>query len=168
MVAIQGLGGLGHLAVQYARKMGFRTVVLSRGRAKEALAHQLGAHRYIDTVAGDPVKELTQMGGARVILCTAPDARAISGLIGGLARGGQAILVAAPGEALQIGSLLLLGGARSIVGSVGGEIADAINFSILAGISPMVEAFPLERAADAFERMITARVRFRSVLTPGA
>ena len=164
LVAVQGLGGLGHLAVQYAVKMGFRTVVLSRGRAKEALARQLGAHEYVDASAVDAAEALKQFGGAKVVLCTAPDAKSISGIVGGLARGGQAIMVAASGEMLQVPPMLLLGGERTIVGSVGGAIEDAVDFSMLAGVFPLVETFPLERAAEAYESMLTAKVRFRAVL----
>ncbi|MGO8695419.1 MAG: alcohol dehydrogenase catalytic domain-containing protein [Rectinemataceae bacterium] len=164
LVAVQGLGGLGHLALQYAVKMGFRTFVVSRGREKEALAFRLGAHGYIDAEAGDPVKELKRLGGAKVILCTAPDAKAVSEIVGGLARGGQAVIVAAAGGMLQIPASLLIGGGRSIVGSGAGDIEDAINFSMLAKIVPMVETFPLERAAEAYDKMMKAKVRFRSVL----
>ncbi len=167
LVAVHGLGGLGHLALQYAVKMGFRTVVLSRGTAKKELAMLLGAHRYIDTAASDPAKELKALGGAKVILCTAPDAKAISALIGGLARGGQAVIVAAAREPLGISAGLLVGSGRSIVGSGAGEIADAVSFSLLAGVVPMVETFPLERAAEAYEKMMNATVHFRSVLKMG-
>ncbi len=164
LVAIQGLGGLGHLAVQFAVKMGFRTVVLSRGREKEAFAFKLGASRYIDTETSDAANELAHMGGARVILCTAPNAKAISGLIAGLGRNGQAILTAAGREPLQIPPGLLIGSGRSIVGSGAGEPGDAITFSVLAGVIPMVEMFPLEQAAQAYDKMMSSRVHFRSVL----
>jgi D-arabinose 1-dehydrogenase-like Zn-dependent alcohol dehydrogenase len=164
LVAIQGLGGLGHLALQYAVKMGFKTVVLSRGKSKEDLAMRLGAHKYIDTASSDPVKELKGLGGAKVILCTAPNSKAISELIGGLGRGGQAVIVAAARDVLQIPAHLLIGSGRSVIGSGAGEIADAVGFSILAGIIPMVEVFPLEKAAEAYEKMMNATVHFRSVL----
>ena len=167
LVAIQGLGGLGHLALQYAVKMGFKTVVLSRGKSKEDLAMRLGAHKYIDATSNDPVKELKALGGAKVILCTAPNSKAISEVIGGLGRGGQAVIVGAAKDMLQIPANLLIGSGRSIIGSGAGEIADAVGFSLLTGIIPMVEVFPLEQAALAYEKMMTAKVHFRSVLKMG-
>ena len=167
LVTIHGLGGLGHLAVQYAVKLGFKTVVLSRGKEKEELAYKLGAHVYIDTDSGEAVKQLTKLGGARVILCTAPNGKAISDLIPGLGRNGQAIIVTGAGDMMQIPPMLLLGGERSIRGSVGGNIDDAIRFSVLTKIIPMVEVFPLEQVALAYEKMMTAKVHFRSVLKIG-
>ena len=164
LVAVQGLGGLGHLAVQYAARMGFKTVAISRGRDKESLAYKLGAHEYVDAEATEPAKELKRMGGAKVILCTAPNAQAISGAIGGLGRNGQAVIVAAGREPLQIPAGLLIGAGRSIVGSGAGEPGDAINFSVLTKVIPMVEVFPLEQAAQAYEKMMSAKVHFRSVL----
>ncbi len=164
LVAVQGLGGLGHLAVQYAARMGFKTVAISRGRDKESLAYELGAHEYVDAEATEPAKELKRMGGAKVILCTAPNAQAISGAIGGLGRNGQAVIVAAGREPLQIPAGLLIGAGRSIVGSGAGEPGDAINFSVLTKVIPMVEVFPLEQAAQAYEKMMSAKVHFRSVL----
>jgi propanol-preferring alcohol dehydrogenase len=164
LVAIQGLGGLGHLALQYALRMGFRTIVLSRGREKEALAIKLGAHRYIDAEATDSASALKQMGGAKVILCTAPNAKAISSAIAGLGRNGQAVIVAAGREPLQIPSGLLIGAGRSIIGSGAGEPGDAIKFSVLTKVIPMVEVFPLEQAAQAYEKMLSAKVHFRAVL----
>jgi D-arabinose 1-dehydrogenase-like Zn-dependent alcohol dehydrogenase len=139
-------------------------VVLSRGKSKEDLAIRLGAHKYIDTASSDPVKELKGLGGAKVILCTAPNSKAISELIGGLGRGGQAVIVAAARDMLQIPAHLLIGSGRSLIGSGAGEIADAVGFSILAGIIPMVEVFPLEKAAEAYEKMMNATVHFRSVI----
>jgi D-arabinose 1-dehydrogenase-like Zn-dependent alcohol dehydrogenase len=167
VVAIHGLGGLGHLAVQYAVKLGFKTVVLSRGKDKEELAYKLGAHTYIDTDTGEAVKQLMELGGARVILCTAPSGKAISDLIPGLGRNGQAIIVTGAGDMMQIPPMLLLGGERSIRGFVTGNIKDALNFSVMTKIIPMVEVFPLEQAALAYEKMMTAKVHFRSVLKIG-
>lgn len=168
LVAIHGLGGLGHLAVQYAVKLGFRTAALSRGREKEALARKLGAHEYIDTTGSDAAEELRKRGGAKIILCTAPSGKAISALLGGLGRDGQAIIVTAAGDAMQIPPYLLLGGARSVRGWVGGSVDDALRFSVLAGITPLVEVFPLEKAAAAFEKMMSATVHFRAVLKMAA
>lgn len=164
LVAIHGLGGLGHLAVQYSVKLGFKTVVLSRGKEKEKLAYKIGAHFYIDTNTVDAAKELNKMGGARVILCTAPNSKAISELAAGLGRNGQIIIVTGVGDLMQISPLLLLGGGRSIRGWIGGSVEEAIRFSALFGIIPMVEVFPLEQAATAYEKMMTAKVHFRSVL----
>jgi D-arabinose 1-dehydrogenase-like Zn-dependent alcohol dehydrogenase len=167
LVAIHGLGGLGHLAVQYAVKLGFKTVVLSRGKEKEELAYKLGAHIYIDTDNGDAAKQLQKLGGARVILCTAPNGKAISELIPGLGRNGQAIIVSGTSDMLQIPSTLLMGGQRSIKGFVSGSIDEAIRFSVLTKVVPMVEVFPLEQVALAYEKMMTAKVHFRSVLKIG-
>jgi D-arabinose 1-dehydrogenase-like Zn-dependent alcohol dehydrogenase len=154
LVAIHGFGGLGHLAVQYSVKLGYKTAILSRGKEKEELAYKLGAHMYIDTNATDAVKELRALGGARVILCTAPNSKAISGLVGGLGRNGKIIIVAGESEPLQFSPSLLLGG----------RIEEAIRFSMLFGVVPMVEVFPLEQAALAFEKMMTSKVHFRAVL----
>ena len=164
LVAIHGLGGLGHLAVQYSMKMGFKTVVLSRGKEKEQLAYKLGAHVYIDTDAVDGAKELMKLGGAAVILCTAPNSKAISALVPGLGRNGQAIIVTGAGDMLMIPTGLMLGGQRSVKGYVSGNVEDAINFSMLTKVVPMIEVFPLEQAAEAFEKMMCAKVHFRSVL----
>jgi D-arabinose 1-dehydrogenase-like Zn-dependent alcohol dehydrogenase len=164
LVAIHGIGGLGHLALQYSLKFGFKTVALSRGTDKKDLSIKLGAHSYIDTSSGDASKKLLEMGGARVILCTAPNSRAITELIDGLGRNGQIIIVAAPQEIMQFNPALLMRGNRSIRASVSGNIEEAINFSLLEHVTPMVEFFPLEHAAMAFEKMMTAKVRFRAVL----
>jgi D-arabinose 1-dehydrogenase-like Zn-dependent alcohol dehydrogenase len=164
LVAIHGLGGLGHLAVQYAVKLGFKTVVLSRGKEKEALAIKLGAHGFIDTDSAEPAKQLLKLGGARVILCTAPSGKAISDLIPGLGPNGQAIIITGARDPMQISPGLLLGGERSIRGFVGGNMEDAIRFSILTKVIPMVEVFPLEQVALAYEKMMSAKVHFRSVL----
>jgi len=164
IVAIHGLGGLGHLAVQYAVKLGFKTVVLSRGKEKEALAYKLGAHVYIDTDAGDASKQLLKMGGASVILCTAPNGKAISDLIPGLGPNGQAIIVTGARDPMMIPPALLLGGQRSVMGFVSGNIEEALGFSVLTKVIPMVEVFALEQVALAYEKMMTGKVHFRSVL----
>ena len=167
-VAIQGIGGLGHLAIQYANRLGFRTVALSRGREKESLAYKLGAHAYIDTDSTDVSKGLQELGGARVILCTAPNAKAITGLINGLGTGGQLIIVAATSEPLQVFPGQLFRGDRCIKGWHGRRPADAMEFSIRFGVMPMIETFTLDRAAEAFEKMMSAQVHFRSVLRIGS
>ncbi len=164
VVAIHGVGGLGHLAIQYSRKLGFKTVALSRGTAKKELSLKLGAHAYLDSSTGKTAGELLTMGGARVILCTAPHSSAITELIDGLGRNGQIIVVAAPQEMMQLHPGILMKGGRSIGAWVRGDIGEAINFSLLCDIRPMVEVFPLEQAAAAFEKMMTAKVRFRGVL----
>jgi len=164
LVAIQGFGGLGHLALQYAARLGFRTVVLSRGTAKQELARTLGAQACIDTASQDAVKELRKMGGARVILCLAPDGKAMGDLVGGLGRGGELIIVSYAGEPMKLVPSLLMRGGQSVRGWVGGNMADTLSFSVLFKVVPMVEVFPLEQAALAFEKMMSAKVHFRSVL----
>jgi len=164
LVAIHGVGGLGHLALQYSMKFGFKTVALSRGTDKKELSLKLGAHAYLDTNTGDAAKKLLEMGGARVIICTAPNSNAITELIDGLGRNGKIIIVAAPQEMMQFHPGMLMKGNRSIGAWVSGNIEDAINFSLLEHVIPMVEFFPLEQVAVAFEKMMTAKVRFRSVL----
>jgi len=164
LVAIQGLGGLGHLALQYAVKLGFKTVVLSRGKEKEMLARELGAHVYIDTNTTDATKELIKMGGANLILCTAPNSKAISDLIPGLGTNGEIINVTGASEPMQIPPMLLLGGGHSIKGWVGGDIEETLRFSTLFKVKPMVEVFPLIEVEKAYEKMMTAKVHFRSVL----
>ena len=167
-VAIHGIGGLGHLALQYAGRLGYRTVALSRGPQKERLARELGAHAYVDTDATDAAAALQELGGARVILCTAPSVEAIAGLINGLGMNGQLIIVAGLTEPLSFYPGQLFRGGRSIKGWHGQRPADAVEFSMRFSIMPMIETFPLERAAEAFEKMMSATVRFRSVLTVGA
>ena len=164
VVAIHGIGGLGHLAIQYASRLGYNTVAISRGKDKEHLAKKLGAHVYIDAETADTSKELQKLGGARVILCTAPNTKAISGLINGLGLGGQIIIVAGVGEPMQVFPGQLFRGGRSIKGWHGEKPGDAVKFSVLFNILPMIETFPLEKAGEAFDRMMTSKVRFRSVL----
>jgi alcohol dehydrogenase, propanol-preferring len=164
LVAVQGIGGLGHLAIQYSNRLGFKTAALSRGREKELLARKLGAHFYIDTESSDPAKELQKLGGARVILCTAPNTKAISGLINGLGLDGQIIIVAGVNEPMQLFPGQLFRGGRSIKGWHGQRPGDAVAFSMLFNILPMIEMFPLEKAAEAFDKMMSAKVHFRSVI----
>ncbi len=168
IVAVLGLGGLGHLAIQFSRKLGFYTVALSRGKEKEELAYKLGAHAYIDTNESNPATELKKLGGARVVIATAPSGKAIQDVINGLCFDGQVIIVAGQGEPMQVVPGQLLGGRRSIRGWVSGPIRnkpdDALNFSTISGVIPMIEVFPLEQAALAYEKMISSKVHFRSVL----
>ena len=163
VVAIHGIGGLGHLAIQYAKKFGCRTVALSRNPQKEALARQLGADEFIDTDSADAAS-VTAMGGAQLILGTAPNSEAASALIGGLAPGGQLMLVAFGRGPLEIPQTHLLFGARSVTGWVGGDMRRAVDFSLFAQVQPMVEEFSLEDAPAAYEKMMNAEVHFRAVL----
>lgn len=170
VVAVHGIGGLGHLGVQYARQMGFKTVAINRGSDKEPLARQLGAHHYIDAVAGDPVTELQKLGGARVILATAPSAAAISPLVDGLAPSGVLLVPAASAEPLTVSVFSLILGRRSVAGWYSGtakDSQDTLEFSALNGVHPMIEKYPLDRVADAYEQMHSGKVRFRVVLTFG-
>ena len=168
LVAVQGIGGLGHLGIQYARQMGFRTFAIGRGKDKEALARKLGAHHYVDSAAGDPAAELQKFGGARVILATAPDSKSISAAANGLSRNGKLVVVGAGAEALAITPLQLIGGRTSIQGWASGiatDSEDTMQFSALSGVRPMIEKYPLEKAAEAYDQMISGRARFRVVLT---
>ncbi len=169
LVAVQGLGGLGHLGVQFAHRLGFRTVAVSRGSDKEELARQLGADEYIDTDATDPAQELIRRGGARVVLATAPSGQAIGSILGGIGANGQLLVVAAPSDATAIYLASLIGGNKSIQGWASGtaiDSEDTLNFSALRQIRPMIETFPLERAADAYQRMMSNLARFRAVVIP--
>jgi D-arabinose 1-dehydrogenase-like Zn-dependent alcohol dehydrogenase len=171
VVAVQGIGGLGHLGVQYARKMGFETVALGRGADKESLAKELGAHHYIDSAAVDTVAELQKLGGARVILATAPSAPAISDVVGGLGINGNLLIPAAPNDPLTVGVFPLIMGRRQISGWYSGtarDSQDTLKFSALSDVHPMIEKFPLSRVAEAYERMHSGKVRFRVVLTMGS
>jgi len=170
VVAVHGIGGLGHLGVQYARRMGFNTVAINRGNDKEALARQLGAHHYIDATAQDSVAELQKLGGARVILATAPNAQAISGLVDGLAPSGKLLVPAAPAEPLTINVFSLIMKRSSVAGWYSGtarDSQDTLEFSSLSGVHPMIEKYPLDRVAEAYEQMHSGKVRFRVVLTMG-
>ena len=170
LVAVQGIGGLGHLAVQFASKMGFRTVAVSRGADKEAFARRLGAHEYIDSSAGGVGEKLTALGGATVALATAPSGEAISSLVPGLGIDGQLLIVAVAAEPIRVSPLELLSARRSVRGWYSGmamDSEDTIRFAVQHGIRPMVETFALEKANEAYERMITNRARFRVVLSLG-
>ncbi len=170
LVAVQGIGGLGHLAVQYARRMGFKTVAINRGNDKEALARKLGAYNYIDATATDVIAELQKLGGANVILATAPNAEAISALVDGLAPGGKLLVPAAPAEPLTISMFSLITKRSSVAGWYSGtarDSQDTLEFSALSDVHPMIEKYPLDRVAEAYEQMHSGRVRFRVVLTFG-
>jgi alcohol dehydrogenase, propanol-preferring len=167
-VAVVGIGGLGHLGLQYAARMGFRTVAVSRGSDKEKLARELGAHEFVDTSSTSPADGLQRLGGADVVLVTAPNSDAISSAIGGLKPRGTLLLVAAPAEPFTVSAFAMLSG-KKIVGWPSGssiDSEDALRFSALTGIKPRVEVFPLERAEEAFGTVMSNKVRFRAVLTP--
>jgi propanol-preferring alcohol dehydrogenase len=167
LVAVQGIGGLGHLGVQFARHLGFRTVAIGRGADKERLAKDLGAHVYIDTAVADAAAVLQRMGGARAILATAPSGDAMGPLVSGLAARGKLIVVGVPGDPIQLSAFPLVFGGRSIYGSLAGtaiDTEDALAFSVLENIRPMIETLPLEQAAEAYARMIEGKARFRMVL----
>lgn len=167
-VAVQGIGGLGHLGIQFARRMGFRVVALGRGADKEPFAKQLGAHTYIDTATQDAVKELQKMGGADAILATAPSGEAMGVLIGGLAVRGKLLVVGVAGDPIPVGTLPLVFGGRSVHGSLTGtaiDNQDTLDFAVLQEIRPMIETIPLEQAPDAYVRMMEGKARFRMVLT---
>jgi D-arabinose 1-dehydrogenase-like Zn-dependent alcohol dehydrogenase len=168
VVAVHGIGGLGHLGVQYARQMGFNTVAINRGKDKEDLARQLGAQHYVDATAQDIVAELQKLGGASVILATAPNAQAISGLVDGLAPSGKLLVPAAPSEPLSINVFPLIMKRSSVAGLYSGtakDSQDTMEFSALSGVHPMIEKYPLDRVADAYEQMNSGKARFRVVLT---
>src|ERR1700737_2915977 len=164
LVAVQGIGGLGHLGVQFARHMGFHTVAIGRGREKEKLAKDLGAHAYIDTAAEDAVAVLQRMGGARAILATGTSGDAFGPLVSGLSARGKFIVVGVPPEPIQLNAFPLCFGGRSIYGTLTGtpvENEAALAFSVLENIRPMIETAPLEQAADAYARMMQGKARFR-------
>jgi D-arabinose 1-dehydrogenase-like Zn-dependent alcohol dehydrogenase len=170
VVAVLGLGGLGHLGVQYAAKMGFQTVGIARGKDKEPLARQLGASVYIDSQSQDPAAELQKLGGAKVILATATSGEAMSAVQGGLAVNGTLLIVGAA-PSMQVSPVFLLSGCRSIKGWYSGtsiDSQDTLAFSARTGVRPMNEIFPLERASEAYDRMMSGKARFRVVLSIGA
>jgi propanol-preferring alcohol dehydrogenase len=167
LVAVQGIGGLGHLGVQFARHMGFRTVAIGRGRDKEKLATDLGAHVYIDAAAEDAAAVLQRMGGARAILATGTSGNAMGSLVPGLATNGKLIVVGVPQDPIQLNAFPLVFGGRSIHGSLTGtpiDGEDTLAFSVLENIRPMIETVPLELAIDAYTRMMEGKARFRMVL----
>ena len=170
LVAVQGIGGLGHLGIQYARQMGFRTAAIGRGGDKEALVRQLGAHHYIDSAASAPAAALQALGGARVILATAPDSKAISALVDGLGPDGKLVIVGASTEPITVTPLQLIFARRTIRGWPSGssiDSEDTLRFSSLSGVRPMIERYPLDKVAEAYDQMISGRARFRVVLTMG-
>jgi D-arabinose 1-dehydrogenase-like Zn-dependent alcohol dehydrogenase len=167
LVAVQGIGGLGHLGVQFASKFGFETVAIGRGADKKTLALKLGAQTYLDSAAQDVAKELIGLGGARVILATAPDGKAMGSLIDGLGAGGKLVIVGASPDPFAVSSMQLILARKAIVGWPSGtsiDSEDTLRFAAASSVRPTIETFPLERAADGYERMKSGKVRFRSVL----
>ena len=168
VVAIFGIGGLGHLGVQFANKLGFRTVAIARGADKEALSRKLGADEFIDSAAEDVAAALNRLGGARTVLATIASAEAMTSAIDGLAVRGRLVVVGVDAKSIQVAPLQLIGASRSIVGHVAGASIDAedtLAFSTLSGVRPMIETMPLKYAAEAYARMIHGDARFRMVLT---
>jgi D-arabinose 1-dehydrogenase-like Zn-dependent alcohol dehydrogenase len=169
VVAVLGLGGLGHLGVQFAAKMGFKTVAIARGQKKGTLAQTLGAWRYIDNKAQDASAELQKLGGARVILATVTDGDAMAAVLGGLAVNGTLMIIGAAAS-LAVSPIQLLLGRQSIKGWNSGtsiDSQDTLSFSVLTGVRSMNEVLPLERAAEGYERMLKGEARFRVVLATG-
>ena len=170
LVAVLGIGGLGHLGIQFAAKMGFKTVAIARGKDKEPLARKLGAQHYIDNETQDAAAELVKLGGAKVILATLTSGKAMSAVLAGLGVNGKLIIVGAADEPLEVNAFLFIGGRRSIIGWPSGnsiDSQDTLSFSVLTGVRAMTEVFPLERAAEAYQQMMSGKARFRAVLTTG-
>jgi alcohol dehydrogenase/propanol-preferring alcohol dehydrogenase len=169
-VAILGIGGLGHLAIQFASKMGFRTIAIARGKDKEPLALQFGADQYIDSLASDVSEALKKLGGARIVLATATNAEAMVATMGGLALDGRLIVLGADFKPVPLVTATLIGRRAGICAWPSGssiDSEDTMRFSARTGVRPMTETFPLERAGQAYERMMSNKARFRVVLTTG-
>jgi alcohol dehydrogenase (NADP+) len=170
LVAILGIGGLGHLGVQFAAKMGFRTVAIARGADKKALARKLGAHIYLNSQTQDVAAELNKLGGAKTILATVTSGKAMSSVVAGLATRGRLVVVGVGMDPIQVTPLDLIFGSRTIVGHASGasiDSQDTLAFSALSGVRPTIETMPLERAAEAYDKMMRNEARFRMVLTMG-
>ncbi len=170
VVAVLGVGGLGHLGVQFARNLGFHTVAIARGTDKEQLARDLGAHDYIDSTSQDVGAELRKLGGARVVLATVTNADAMGATLAGLKPRGSLIIVGASMDPIQVPPAAIIGGSLRIQGHASGtsqDSEDTLDFSALAGVKPMIETLPLEKAAEAYDKMLAGDARFRMVLTTG-
>jgi D-arabinose 1-dehydrogenase-like Zn-dependent alcohol dehydrogenase len=165
---VQGIGGLGHLGVQWANKFGYKVAAIGRGAENASLAKKLGASVYIDSKATNAAKALQDLGGARVILATAPNSKAMSELIDGLGPNGKLIVVGATVDPIEVTPLQLIGGSKTIQGWAAGTPADSedtLRFAELSGVRPMIETYPLEKAAEAYARMMSGNAQFRVVLT---
>ena len=170
LVAVQGIGGLGHLGIQFAKKSGYRVATVSRGTANAAIAKNLGADLYIDSAATDAATELQNLGGARVILATAPSGKAMSSLIGGLGANGTFVVIGASADPIEVSTTLLILGKRTIKGWSAGtptDSEDTLRFAEAAGIRPMIEKYPLENAAEGYARMMSGDAQYRVVLAIG-
>jgi D-arabinose 1-dehydrogenase-like Zn-dependent alcohol dehydrogenase len=168
LVAVSGIGGLGHLGIQFANKFGYKVAAIGRGSDKAALAKELGATLYIDSKSTNAVEELKKLGGARVILATAPSSKAMSELIDGLGPNGKLVVVGAAAEPIEVTPIQLISGSRTIQGWSSGtptDSEDTLRFAELSGVRPMTETFPLEKAAEAYARMMSGKAKFRVVLT---
>jgi alcohol dehydrogenase/propanol-preferring alcohol dehydrogenase len=170
-VAVLGVGGLGHLGVQYAAKLGYEVVAVARGTDKEELARSLGAHHYVDSTAGDPAEALQSLGGVDLILSTVTNAQAMAAVFGGLRPGGTLLVVGASMDPIEVPAAAFIGGQKSLVGHASGtsrDSEDTLNFSALQDVKPMIETLGLEQAAEAYAKMMSGDARFRMVLTTGA
>jgi alcohol dehydrogenase len=170
LVAVLGLGGLGHLGVQFAAKLGFRTVAIARGQDKKQLATELGARHYIDSSDEDVAAALDALGGAKVVLATVPNADAMTATIGGLTHRGELVVLGATPDPIKVSPLQLITGSKTIHGHPSGtarDVEETLAFAVLSGVRAMVEQVPLEQAGDAFDRMLSGDARFRMVLTTG-
>ena len=168
LVAVQGIGGLGHLGIQFASKFGYNVAAIGRGSENATLAKKLGAHIYIDSQATNAAEELQKLGGAQVILATAPNSKAMSALVDGLGPNGKLVVVGAGPDPIEVTPAQLIFGSKTIAGWAAGTPAaseDALNFCVLTGVRPMIETYPLERTAEAYERMLSGKAEFRVVLT---
>jgi D-arabinose 1-dehydrogenase-like Zn-dependent alcohol dehydrogenase len=168
LVAVQGIGGLGHLGIQFANKFGYRVAAIGRGSENAVLAKKLGANVYIDSKATNAAEELQKLGGAKVILATAPNSKAMSELIDGLGPNGKLMVVGATFDPIEVTPVQLIGGSRTIQGWASGiptDSEDTLRFAELTGVRPMIETYPLEKAAEAYARMMSGHAQFRVVLT---
>ena len=168
LVAIQGIGGLGHLGIQFASKFGYKVAAIGRGSENDALAKKMGATVYLDSKASDAARELQKLGGAQVILATAPDSKAMSALIDGLGPNGKLVVIGATFDPIEVTPLQLIAGSKAIQGWAAGTPADSedtLRFAELTGVRPMIETYPLEQADEAYARMMSGKAQFRVVLT---
>ncbi len=168
LVAVQGIGGLGHLGIQFANKFGYKVAAIGRGPENAALAQKLGAHIYIDSKATKPAEQLQKLGGAKVIIATAPNSKAMSELVDGLGPNGNLVVIGVTTDPIEVTPVQLITGSRRIQGWASGTAADAedtLHFAELTGVRPMIETYPLEKAAEAYARMLSGNAQFRVVLT---
>jgi D-arabinose 1-dehydrogenase-like Zn-dependent alcohol dehydrogenase len=168
LVAVQGIGGLGHLGIQFANKFGYKVVAVGRGSQNETLAKRLGADVYIDSKAKNAAEELQKLGGAKVIMATAPNSKAMSELIGGLGPNGKLLVIGAAFDPIEVTPIQLIMGSKTVQGWAAGTPADSedtLHFAELRGVRAMIETYPLEKAADAYARMMSGKAEFRVVLT---